>query len=119
MRAWPDVLLLDEPFRGLDVVTKFDVQDKLLKFLAEHEIPVVMVSHDVSDAVYFADRVCVLRSGPLEIEREIPVRVPKPRERGQEQLVATEAAVIRQLSLLGRNSSETSPNRQRMRGAPA
>ena len=83
----PDVLLLDEPFRALDAVTKFELQEKLLKFVAENKTTVVLVSHSIDDAVFMSDRVLVLSQWPLRLYREFVVPKSRPRDRGNAELV--------------------------------
>src|SRR5204863_2781597 len=63
----PKVLLLDEPFRGLDVMTKLDLQAQLLNALAIEPAAVVLVSHSVEDAVYLSDTIHVLTDAPMRI----------------------------------------------------
>src|ERR1051325_10908473 len=65
----PKVLLLDEPFRGLDLVSKFRVQDALIEALREQPATVVLVSHSVEDAVFLSDTIHVLRGAPATVDR--------------------------------------------------
>lgn len=69
----PDILLLDEPFGALDAQTKRVMQDFLLEVWRELKTTIVMVTHDVEEAVYLAERVYVMTSHPGRVATEIPV----------------------------------------------
>jgi NitT/TauT family transport system ATP-binding protein len=75
----PRVLLLDEPFGALDVQTKEDMQLFTRQVWADVGTTVVMVTHDVEEAVFLGQRVLVLSSDPGRIARDIPVELPEPR----------------------------------------
>jgi nitrate/nitrite transport system ATP-binding protein len=78
----PKVLLLDEPFGALDALTRAHLQDELLKIVAVTGSTVVMVTHDVDEAVLLSDRVVMLTNGPAATIGEIlEVDLPRPRER--------------------------------------
>src|ERR671925_506973 len=75
------VLLLDEPFGSLDSITRADMQEWLAAALAEEPRTVLLVSHDVEEALYLCDRVIVLTRRPARVAAEIPVLLPRPRPR--------------------------------------
>jgi NitT/TauT family transport system ATP-binding protein len=75
------VLLLDEPFAALDAITRAEMQSWLAGALAEHPRTVVLVTHDVEEALYLADRVAVLAPRPGRIVHEVEVPLPRPRDR--------------------------------------
>jgi NitT/TauT family transport system ATP-binding protein len=80
----PDLLLMDEPFSALDVLTAETLRDDLLELWQKHEIPtkgILIVSHNIEEAVYMADRVLVFSSDPGRVKAEIPVKLPHPRDR--------------------------------------
>lgn len=78
----PKVLLLDEPFGALDALTRAHLQDELLKIVAETKATVVMVTHDVDEAVLLSDRIVMLTNGPSATIGEIlSVDLAKPRDR--------------------------------------
>ena len=78
----PKVLLLDEPFGALDALTRAHLQDELLKIVAATKATVVMVTHDVDEAVLLSDRIVMLTNGPSATIGEIlDVDLKKPRER--------------------------------------
>ncbi len=78
----PKVLLMDEPFGALDALTRARLQDELLKIVARTQSTVVMVTHDVDEAVLLSDRVVMMTNGPAATIGEIlAVNLPRPRSR--------------------------------------
>ena len=78
----PKVLLMDEPFGALDALTRAHLQDELLKIVARTSSTVVMVTHDVDEAVLLSDRIVMMTNGPAATIGEIlKVDLPRPRER--------------------------------------
>src|SRR6187401_2269544 len=80
----PKMLLLDEPFGMLDSLTRYELQDVLLDLWQKDQKTAVMVTHDVDEALYLADRVVMMTNGPAATVGEIlEVRFPRPRSRKQ------------------------------------
>ncbi len=80
----PKVLLLDEPFGALDALTRAHLQDELMKIVAATKSTVVMVTHDVDEAVLLSDRIVMMTNGPAATIGEIlAVDLPRPRDRLQ------------------------------------
>ena len=77
----PQVLLLDEPFSALDAFTRADLQDHLLDLWADSKPTLIVVTHDVEEAIVLADRVLVMRPAPGRIFAEIDIALPRPRDR--------------------------------------
>jgi nitrate/nitrite transport system ATP-binding protein len=78
----PKVLLLDEPFGALDALTRAHLQDELSRIVAETGSTVLMVTHDVDEAVLLSDRVVMMTNGPAATIGEVlPVELPRPRDR--------------------------------------
>ncbi|MBM3527994.1 MAG: ABC transporter ATP-binding protein [Alphaproteobacteria bacterium] len=77
----PQVLLLDEPFSALDAFTRADLQDHLLDLWADGRPTLVVVTHDVDEAIVLADRIVVMQPRPGRISEEIAVDLPRPRDR--------------------------------------
>lgn len=76
-----DILLLDEPFGALDVITRNDMQDWLLKLRKELNRTMLLVTHDIDEALYLADRILILGGSPASICKEITLqRCEKSRE---------------------------------------
>lgn len=82
----PDVLFLDEPFGALDAITKARLQGELQDIWAKEQITMVLVTHDVDEAVYLGDRVVVMSPRPGRIKEIVPVDLPHPRQRTSDQL---------------------------------
>jgi nitrate/nitrite transport system ATP-binding protein len=78
----PKVLLMDEPFGALDALTRANLQDSLMEIQANLHCTVVMVTHDVDEAVLLSDRVVMMTNGPAAtIGQILPVTLPRPRNR--------------------------------------
>jgi nitrate/nitrite transport system ATP-binding protein len=78
----PKVLLMDEPFGALDALTRAHLQDELLKIVARTRSTVVMVTHDVDEAVLLSDRIVMMTNGPAAtIGQILPIALPRPRNR--------------------------------------
>ena len=77
----PEVLLLDEPFSALDAFTRVDLQDHLLDLWADLKPTLILVTHDVDEAIVLADRIFVMRPRPGRIFEEIDADLPRPRDR--------------------------------------
>jgi NitT/TauT family transport system ATP-binding protein len=76
----PELLLLDEPFGALDAITRERMGAELLRMWQAHQKTVVMVTHDISEAIFLADRVLVLSERPAHIRLDLKIELPRPRE---------------------------------------
>jgi nitrate/nitrite transport system ATP-binding protein len=87
----PSILLLDEPFGALDALTKSNMHVELLKLwnLDHREKTIILVTHDIEEAIFLSDRVVVMNDGPASTIREI-VDVPLPRPRNKKEIVHDE-----------------------------
>ncbi|MCB4810649.1 ABC transporter ATP-binding protein [Methylovorus menthalis] len=77
----PQLLLLDEPFGALDVLTRMKLQHELQRLWEQEGLTTVLVTHDVEEAVFLGDRIVVMTSHPGRIKRIVPVKLPRPRIR--------------------------------------
>ena len=94
----PNALFLDEPFGALDAITKTRLQDELQDIWAKERITMVLVTHDVEEAVYLGDRVVVMSPQPGRIRDIIPVELPRPRLRTSQRLVDVRNRVLESLN---------------------
>lgn len=78
----PAVLLMDEPMGALDTFTRADLQDKLLEIWEQNRTTMILVTHDVDEAIYLSDRIVIMTPRPGKISEVLPVRLPHPRDRG-------------------------------------
>lgn len=76
----PEILLLDEPFASVDALTREGLEDLVLRLQDKFGITVLLVTHDIDEAVYLSDRVFVLSQSPSVVVREVVVDLPRPRE---------------------------------------
>jgi len=80
----PAVLLLDEPFGALDALTRGAMQDELLELWEKNRKTVLMITHDVDEAVFLSDRIVILSNGPkATVAKVVKVDIPRPRTRGK------------------------------------
>jgi NitT/TauT family transport system ATP-binding protein len=75
----PSVLLLDEPFRGLDAMTRELMQEFLIRLFEEHRITTVFVTSEIEEAIFLADEVIVLSNEPAVVKEVIEIDIPRPR----------------------------------------
>jgi bicarbonate transport system ATP-binding protein len=80
----PEVLILDEPFGALDAITKEELQEELLKIWNDHRCTVLMITHDIDEALFLADRLVMMTNDPAASIGEIMnIDFPRPRNRDQ------------------------------------
>jgi NitT/TauT family transport system ATP-binding protein len=79
LAAEPQVLLMDEPFSSVDALTRLDLHSLILDLWTQKRFTAVLVTHDVDEAIFLADRVAVLTHRPATISEVIETRLPRPR----------------------------------------
>ena len=80
----PQVLILDEPFGALDAITKEELQEELLKIWNDHRCTVLMITHDIDEALFLSDRLVMMTNGPAaSIGEVMQIPFPRPRDRAR------------------------------------
>jgi NitT/TauT family transport system ATP-binding protein len=79
--ANPEILLMDEPFGALDINTRLQMQDLLLKLWHQFHPTIIFVTHDISEAVYLGDEILIMKSAPSQFVKRIPIDLPLQRDR--------------------------------------
>jgi ABC-type nitrate/sulfonate/bicarbonate transport system ATPase subunit len=96
----PGILLLDEPLGALDALTRLRMQEELERIWTEDKGTLVMVTHDIEEAIYLSDRIFVMSPRPGRIHKVIPVELPRPRDRGGFDFALVRKEVLREFHLL-------------------
>lgn len=80
----PQVLILDEPFGALDPITREELQEELLKIWRDHQVTVLMITHDIDEALFLSDRLVMMTNGPAaQIGEVMSIPFPRPRNRSR------------------------------------
>lgn len=98
----PKVLLLDEPLGALDAFTRMNLQDEILNIWKEHNMTMIMVTHDVDEAIYMSDQVVVMSARPSKVEAVIDIDLPRPRARAQDTFQIYRSKILDILNLGGK-----------------
>lgn len=77
----PQLLLLDEPFGALDALTRIQMQQEILRIWEVERSTMVLVTHDIDEAIYLGDRVVIMSNRPGTVKKIVPVHLPRPRDR--------------------------------------
>ncbi len=93
----PDLLLLDEPFGALDALTRLKMQDLITDLCARHRPAVLLVTHDVDEAILLADRIAVLGEGRIELDVTVPFA--RPRRSSEPEFQALRTRLLGQLGV--------------------
>ncbi len=97
----PKVLLLDEPLGALDAFTRMNLQDEILKIWQQHGMTMIMVTHDVDEAIYMSNKVVVMSARPSKVEAVIDIDLPRPRARAQDTFQVYRSKILDILNLGG------------------
>ena len=98
----PKILLLDEPLGALDAFTRMNMQDEILRLKKEHDTTMVMVTHDVDEAVYLSDYVVVMSARPSKVEKVIKINLSHPRARAQDIFLKYRTEILEILDYAGK-----------------
>jgi nitrate/nitrite transport system ATP-binding protein len=80
----PQILIMDEPFGALDAITKEEMQEELIKIWQEHKLTVLMITHDIDEALFLADRIVMMTNGPsAKIGEVLDIPFERPRIRAK------------------------------------
>lgn len=95
----PVALLLDEPMGALDAFTRADLQDKILELWKKHATTMVLVTHDVDEALYLSDRVVIMSPRPGKISEILNVSLPRPRQKNSLDFMTMRSSILEKLNL--------------------
>lgn len=93
----PDVLLLDEPFGAPDALTRINMQNEVLKLWEHEKKTMILVTHDIDEAIFLSDRIVVLSSRPGRVMDIIKVDLPRPRERSSDDFLKIRGTIFKYL----------------------
>jgi ABC-type nitrate/sulfonate/bicarbonate transport system ATPase subunit len=97
----PKILLLDEPLGALDAFTRMRMQDEVLRLWQSRGTTMLLVTHDIDEAIYMSDRIVVMTPRPGRIEHIIEVELDRPRERNDPQFLAYRSRILEMLHFAG------------------
>jgi ABC-type nitrate/sulfonate/bicarbonate transport system ATPase subunit len=97
----PKVLLLDEPLGALDAFTRMRMQDEVLRLWQTRRTTMLLVTHDIDEAIYMSDRIVIMTQRPGRTERTIPVDLPRPRDRSSAGFLQLRSEILELLHFAG------------------
>jgi NitT/TauT family transport system ATP-binding protein len=80
----PELILMDEPFAALDTFNRYHLQNELLRIQSQEKTTIILVTHDIDEAVYLSDRILIMRANPGQLHKEIRIQTSRPRDRGHD-----------------------------------
>jgi sulfonate transport system ATP-binding protein len=95
----PDLLLLDEPLGALDALTRMYMQQELERIWQEESSTMVMVTHDIEEAIYLSDKIIIMSNRPGTIKRIVPVPLARPRDRASYDFIVIKEEVLKEFHL--------------------
>jgi ABC-type nitrate/sulfonate/bicarbonate transport system ATPase subunit len=95
----PEILYMDEPFSALDALTNLRMRNELLRILAEERHTVMLITHDVEEAIHLADRIMVLSPRPTRIQATFNVELPHPRKLTSPEVQELRVAILHELGV--------------------
>jgi ABC-type nitrate/sulfonate/bicarbonate transport system ATPase subunit len=103
----PRVLLLDEPLGALDQFTRMQMQDEVLRIWEARRTTMLLVTHDIDEAIYMSDRIAIMTPRPGRIERVLEVALPRPRQRNSSEFLALRTTILEMLHFAGNGKTQT------------
>jgi ABC-type nitrate/sulfonate/bicarbonate transport system ATPase subunit len=97
----PRVLLLDEPLGALDAFTRMRLQDEVLHLWENRRTTMLLVTHDIDEAIYMSDRIIIMTPRPGRIEQIIPVNIDRPRDRSSAEFLKLRGEILELLHFAG------------------
>jgi len=97
----PEILYMDEPFSALDALLSLRMRNELLRILSEERHTVLLITHDVEEAIHLADRVLVLAPRPTRVQASFEVKLPHPRRLTSPEVQELRVAILRELGVDG------------------
>ena len=97
----PKVLLLDEPLGALDAFTRMRMQDEVLRLWQARGTTMLLVTHDIDEAIYMSDRIVIMTQRPGRIERIIPITLARPRDRSSAEFLQLRGQILELLHFAG------------------
>jgi ABC-type nitrate/sulfonate/bicarbonate transport system ATPase subunit len=97
----PKVLLLDEPLGALDAFTRMKLQDEVLRLWEDRGTTILLVTHDIDEAIYMSDRIVIMTPRPGRIERVITVNLERPRQRNSGEFLKLRGDILEMLHFAG------------------
>lgn len=101
----PKVLLLDEPLGALDAFTRMKMQDEVLRLWEARGTTMLLVTHDIDEAIYMSDRIVIMTPRPGRIERTITVELPRPRQRNSPEFLRLRSEILELLHFAGQQTA--------------
>jgi len=99
----PKVLLLDEPLGALDAFTRMRMQDEVLRLWQSRRTTMLLVTHDIDEAIYMSDRIVIMTPRPGRIEQIIPVKKNRPRDRSSQDFLRLRGDILQTMHFAGRS----------------
>ena len=102
----PKVLLLDEPLGALDAFTRMRMQDEVLRLWQNRRTTMLLVTHDIDEAIYMSDRIIILTQRPGTIQQITPIALDRPRDRSSSDFLSLRSEILELLHFAGNRRSQ-------------